>query len=129
LNKKVFVELGGFDADYYIGHWEVDYCLRAKKKGFRIIYEPEAVAKHKIPLKATPTPKRIYYLFRNKLLMLRKNPTLFEARWTVPLSFGFSLTRIFFSLAWSMPWPNTKSALAGLRDGLLDKRGKRENLL
>lgn len=129
LDKEVFVELNCFDPDYYISHWEVDYCLRAKEKGFRVLYEPTAVVKHKIPLNPESTPERIYYLFRNKLLMIRKNPTLFKFSWTIPMSFGFSLMRILFSLSWSIPWPCTKNALAGLRDGLMDKRGKRKILL
>jgi GT2 family glycosyltransferase len=127
LNKKIFMELGCFDPDYYISQWEVDYCLRAKEKGYRIIYEPKAIAKHKIPIKATPSSERIYYLFRNKLLMARKNQALFRFPGTVFLCFGLSLARIVFSLAWTIPWASTKSALAGLRDGLLQKSGKRGN--
>jgi len=127
LNKKVFMELGCFDPDYYISQWEVDYCLRAKKNGYRIIYEPAAIAKHKIPIKATPSSERIYYLFRNKLLMVRKNQAWFQHRCILPLCFGFSLARIVFSLAWSIPWTSTKSALAGLWDSLLQKSGKRGN--
>ena len=35
LKRRVFERLGGFDPEYYINHWEVDYCLRAKQNGFR----------------------------------------------------------------------------------------------
>ena len=72
LNRNIFESLGGFDPDYYINHWEVDYCLRAKNKGCRILYEPEAVARHKIPLKGTSNPERIYYLYRNKIILIKK---------------------------------------------------------
>ena len=33
IKKKVISDLKGFDRDYYTSHGEVDFCLRAKKKG------------------------------------------------------------------------------------------------
>lgn len=78
LKKSIFEELGGFDPDYYINHWEVDYCLRAKKNGYKIIYEPRAVALHKIPSMGTRNPERLYYLYRNKLLLFRKTFPFFQ---------------------------------------------------
>jgi GT2 family glycosyltransferase len=129
FNRAVFQELGCFDPEYYINHWEVDYCLRAKNNGFRIIYEPKAIAKHKIPLEGTLSPERIYYLYRNKLLLIRKIPTFFKNPSTFLFCFGLSLGRILSSFARPGKMPELKDALEGLRDGLLDKRGKKENLL
>jgi GT2 family glycosyltransferase len=127
LDRLAFEQLGRFDAAYYINHWEVDYCLRAKRKGFRIIYEPRATAKHKIPLSGTPCPDRIYYLFRNKLLLIRKNPTFFKLPSTLLLCFVFSLGRIFSYFALLGKMPEMKIALQGMLDGLLNKRGERKN--
>jgi GT2 family glycosyltransferase len=72
LHRGVFKELGGFDQDYYINHWEVDYCLRVKKKGFRILYEPRATARHKIPFNGTMSQERIYFNYRNKMILIKK---------------------------------------------------------
>lgn len=72
LNRSIFESLGGFDPDYYINHWEVDYCLRAKKKGYRILYEPRAIARHKIPPDGTLNPERLSYLYRNKVMLIKK---------------------------------------------------------
>jgi GT2 family glycosyltransferase len=126
LNREAFEHLGRFDADYYINHWEVDYCLRAKQKGFKTIYEPRATAKHKIPLIGTPDPDRIYYLYRNKLLLIRKNPTFFKLPFTLLLCSFFSLGRIFSSFALLGKMPEMKSALQGMFDGLLNKQGERK---
>jgi len=81
LRKTVFDQLGGFDPDYYINHWEVDYCLQARDQGFRIVYEPAAVAGHKILPGGTVNPERLYYLIRNKILLMKK---IFPgpSRWT-----------------------------------------------
>jgi GT2 family glycosyltransferase len=96
LNRAAFEELGRFDSDYYINHWEVDYCLRAKKKGFKIFYEPRAVAQHKIPLEGTVNPERIYYLYRNKLILIRKNRAFFKHPWTTLACIGLSLGKLVF---------------------------------
>jgi len=127
LDRAVFEDLGCFDPDYYINHWEVDYCLRARRKGFRIIYEPRATAKHKIPLAGTPSLERIYYLYRNKILLIRKNPAFFKLPFAFPFCFMLSLGRILSSFAWQGKIPEMKSALVGLYDGLADKRGEKFN--
>ena len=72
LNRGAFEKLGGFDPDYYISHWEVDYCLRAKNLGYRILYEPKAIARHKIQAGGKLIPRRIYYLYRNKIMLIKK---------------------------------------------------------
>jgi GT2 family glycosyltransferase len=127
LNRVVLGELGCFDPEYYINHWEVDYCLRAKQRGFRIIYEPQATAKHKIPLAGTPGLDRIYYLYRNKIMLIRKNPEFFKLHLAFPLCFSLSLGRILFSFSWQGKVLEMKSALLGLFDGLSNKRGEKSN--
>lgn len=123
LDRAVFKSLGGFDPDYYINHWEVDYCLRAKANGYRIIYEPRAVAKHKIPLHGTVSEERIYYLYRNKLLLIIKNSAFFGGPWVVFLCLSASLGKLPFLLFSHMNWVQIKSVLRGLCDGLRRKIG------
>jgi GT2 family glycosyltransferase len=129
LDREIFERLECLDPDYYLLHWEVDYCLRVKNNGFRVIYEPKAVAKHNIPLKGTRNPERLYYLYRNKFLLIRKIPTFFKSPWTFFFCSGFSLARLLIVLPWSLKWAEIRGGLEGLYDGLLDKRGKKENLL
>lgn len=38
IKRKVIEKIGLFDQDYYIWFEEVDYCQRAKKAGFRVVY-------------------------------------------------------------------------------------------
>jgi GT2 family glycosyltransferase len=64
--------VGGFDPQYYINHWEVDYCLHVRYEGHNIIYEPKAVAKHKIAPSGTINKVRLYYLYRNKIILIKK---------------------------------------------------------
>jgi GT2 family glycosyltransferase len=47
LRRAVWEELGGFDESYYpLWFEEVDFCRRAAARGYRLWYEPKAVAKH-----------------------------------------------------------------------------------
>ena len=44
---ELWERLGGFDKAYAPAYYEdVDYCVRARAAGFRIVYEPAAVADH-----------------------------------------------------------------------------------
>jgi len=126
LHRGVFEELGGFDPDYYINHWEVDYCLRAKSKGFRILYEPKAVARHKILPEGTLNPGRIHYLYRNKIMLIKK--TFQPARKWVALTcnFTFGLPKAIggsFMRHKGYDHAEMKAILRGIRDGWLNRTG------
>ena len=128
LDKKIFERLGCFDPDYYINHWEVDYCLRAKKHGFQIIYEPRATIRHKIPPRGSLSGERLYYLYRNKLFVIKKNAPL-PQKW---VSLGLYLL-LFFpkSLADSiirnkgLDYEEIRVILRAMIDGWLNRVGRR----
>jgi GT2 family glycosyltransferase/glycosyltransferase involved in cell wall biosynthesis len=44
--SEVFRKLGGFDEDLATAYGDVDYCLRALDKGWRVVYTPWAVLAH-----------------------------------------------------------------------------------
>jgi len=46
MRRKVIDEIGLFDENFFIWFEEVDYCLRAKKAGWQIWYNPEAEIIH-----------------------------------------------------------------------------------
>jgi GT2 family glycosyltransferase len=129
LRKETFAELKGFDPDYYINHWEVDYCLRAKRKGYRVVYEPKAVARHKIEPGGPLSEERIYYLYRNKLLLIEKS-----------FSWTHKFTAFCVFLLVSVPWGllilcfrrnhgrrKASVVLSATLDGLLGRTGKRSS--
>jgi GT2 family glycosyltransferase/SAM-dependent methyltransferase len=43
---EVFRELGGFDEGLAVAYNDVDLCLRAREKGYLIVYTPHAVLRH-----------------------------------------------------------------------------------
>jgi GT2 family glycosyltransferase len=47
IRRDVWEKLGGFDENFYpLWFEDVDFLKRAKDLGFRLYFEPEAVAKH-----------------------------------------------------------------------------------
>ncbi len=74
VRKKVFEKLDGFDVNFFAHQGEIDFCWRAKNKGYQIKYNGlstiyhlgGATLQHGSPLK-------VYLNFRNSLFMLIKN--------------------------------------------------------
>jgi N-acetylglucosaminyl-diphospho-decaprenol L-rhamnosyltransferase len=47
VRRKVWEELGGFDESFHpLWFEDVDFCRRTANRGYRLYYEPNAVAKH-----------------------------------------------------------------------------------
>lgn len=75
VKRAVLEEIGPLDERFYPAYFEdVDWCWRARRAGWRVRYEPRAVAWHD---EASSTrhhwPSKHYYHYRNKLLFLLKH--------------------------------------------------------
>jgi GT2 family glycosyltransferase len=46
VSRRAFEELDGFDESLRVAFNDVDYCLRALKAGYRVIYTPYATLVH-----------------------------------------------------------------------------------
>lgn len=74
VRKKVFQELGGFDADYFAHQEEVDFCWRAKNHGHKILYVGSSKIYHLGgSTLSNMNPKKTYLNFRNSLFSITKN--------------------------------------------------------
>lgn len=47
VRKKLFMDLKGFDEDFFMYVEDADFCFRAKEKGFKNIFTPDYVVQHK----------------------------------------------------------------------------------
>ncbi len=66
IRRNVWLELGGFDEGFYpLWFEDVDFCRRAVDRGYRLYYEPNAVAKHTgaHSISALPVEKRRFYWY------------------------------------------------------------------
>ncbi len=48
IKRKVFEKIGFFDEKYFLYFEDVDFCLRAKRAGFKIALDPKVIIFHKL---------------------------------------------------------------------------------
>ncbi len=46
MKRELFFELGGFPEEYLNGYEDIELCLKARKAGYKIIYNPRSVLYH-----------------------------------------------------------------------------------
>ncbi len=77
FDREKFLELGGFDFIYHPLYWEdIDLCYRAHKRGWPVIYAPEAIMyhKHQATVAQDAGRRRIRLITaRNSYIFLYKN--------------------------------------------------------
>lgn len=66
--RDLLLELGGFDARYFMYLEDTDLSLRARSRGYRVLCAADAVVTHHYRLGMTPA--KFEYLERNRLLTL-----------------------------------------------------------
>lgn len=77
VDRKKYLELGGMDALYSPAYWEdIDLCWQARKKGWKILFEKEAVVYHNhetTNISVFGKTKIKLYAYRNQILFVWKN--------------------------------------------------------
>jgi GT2 family glycosyltransferase len=75
LRLSVLREVGFFDRDFFLICEELDLCTRIRKRGFEILFVPEAKLWHKLSAAFDGNFSAVYcyYFFRNSLLYVWKN--------------------------------------------------------
>lgn len=71
VRAEVFRQIGMLDPDFFLNWEDAEFCLRAKKAGWRIIVAPAALVRHKVS-RATAGKLATYFGQRNRLLFARK---------------------------------------------------------
>lgn len=73
IDMRVYQAIGGLNEKLFMYLDDIEYCLRVKKNGFKILYEPKAVLWHDLGSGATFVQRPAYYLYfslRNKPLVV-----------------------------------------------------------
>ena len=126
FRKDVFMEVGGFDPDYFTMHWEIDFCTRIRRYSYKIYYQPEAVVKHKVSLTIYKR-SGLYYLYRNKVMFIRKNSPFFLKLLSLFLCLVLLPPKVFVeSLIYHRGFnrEETKIILKSIVDGFLGIKGR-----
>jgi GT2 family glycosyltransferase len=71
IRRDLFVDIGGFDSDFFLYMEDTDLSWRARLAGYTCLYVPGAVVRHDYHLRFGP--HKTFYQERNRYLMLLKN--------------------------------------------------------
>jgi GT2 family glycosyltransferase len=120
LMPKGIVEcVGGFDHGYFSYVEDVEWSIRSRRAGFRIVLCPTAKLWHDVSVTGKKRPAMMrYYLTRNHLWTLRRYASLLQFACVLLLLPLRSLWRIF-RLARAHDAESIAAELRGLKDGLL----------
>jgi len=78
VKREVIKKIGPMNEDYFLYYEDADWCLRARKRGFKCVLVPKAKIWHKCSRSAQEgSPSYIYYHSRNGLMLARYNGSLF----------------------------------------------------
>ncbi len=119
LSKELIEEIGFFDEDFFHYWEETDWNLRARKRGWRIVYSSKAKVWHKLSsTSGYKSPFSDYYFTRNSLILTKKH-------------FPYFLPVVFISNFYKFPvrilkgkWKNLKAVALGMIDFIKGKKGK-----
>jgi GT2 family glycosyltransferase len=80
VKRKVVDQIGLFDPSFFFSFEDLDFCRRAKRAGFKIIYYPKAIAWHKegSTIDKMGFRKKALELYKAKFYYLFKNCTLLQ---------------------------------------------------
>ncbi len=110
IRRALFAEMGGFHEGYFPGFYEdTELCFRLRQRGLRVRYLPATRVVH---LESPSMGRRgIYWLHRNRMLFLARNPTAGDGRTTeMRWLYDAHLRPLMRALLGAHPWK--------LRDGL-----------
>lgn len=80
FRREVCDAIGLLDGSYFAYLEDADFCVRARRAGFPVMYQPAAVIYHKVSTTSSwDSPLYLYFNLRNKILFLRKNSS--PRRW------------------------------------------------
>ena len=129
IDASLLAQVGLFESELFIDSVDHEWCWRAKSKGFDIAINEHVVMKHQLGdargsflglQYKIGSPNRLYYQFRNILILARRGyvPTYWKFRNLLAMPLKF----IIFSIKGPERRKRIKFMLKGLYDGVLIKK-------
>jgi len=85
VNAELYHKVGGLDPEFYAHMEEVDLCWRLKNAGYKIGYIGGSTVFHVGgSVISYGSPQKLYYNFRNNLILLLKNERASKLLWLFP---------------------------------------------
>lgn len=128
VKRSVIEQIGLLDDRLFIYYEETDWCVRAKRAGWRIVYVPQSKIWHRVSAAmGTASPATEYYMSRNVLLFLWKH----LSGWPRYRAIAWNILRSLLAAgAYTVKshngtrLPRRNARVLALRDALLGRWGK-----
>jgi len=124
FRREALERIGLLDEDFFAYQEEVEWCLRARRLGWRVVYAPEARVLHAGQgTSRDPRALRIrkYFAARNAVLLARRHANFAErAKLAAFVAAALPLELLWHALRGTGGEVGWK--IAGVRDGLLGRR-------
>jgi GT2 family glycosyltransferase len=117
IKRNVIRDIGLLNTKYFMYWEETDWCVRAREKGYNVIYVPKARIWHKIS--ASSNLKYIYYINRNMLWFLKKHASMREYIYFIIYFFGYKMWSSYGIFYYLNNRKNLILYCRGIRDGFL----------
>ena len=119
VRREALEAVGPLDASLFIFYEELDWSVRIRQAGFKIVYVPGSVVFHKESMTTGKvSPFRTYYMTRNRTLFMRRHASPLQkavfVSWLLLGSTPLNATRHIRGRRRDL----LKASLEGLRDGL-----------
>jgi len=127
IKRAVIEQVGPLDDRFFAYYEEAEWCVRARRAGFKVIHVPQAKVWHKIPLDARDNSSFAhYYMTRNRLLFLKATGAGCGA-WLQTLVADFMRTLISWSVKaqWQHKRSQRSAMLQAIADALRGRWGQR----
>jgi len=126
IPKRIVQEVGGFDPSYFAYVEDIDWSLRCRRAGFRLVLCPSAKLWHGVSASGKKKLATMRYLLtRNHLWTLRRYASPWQlccALLLLPLRSMWRIAKI----SWAHDWECIPAEFRGLKDGLLTRPPKGE---
>jgi len=75
VKSEVVKKIGIFDKEYFNYAEDADFCFRAKREGYKVVFVPSSKVWHKVArsMKGNFSPFYLYFQSKNRLLLVKKN--------------------------------------------------------
>lgn len=80
IRGRAIEKSGMFDEDYFLYLEDVDFCLRIKEKGYRIVFIPDMILRHKgsASVGGHGSQTAIFYNTKNRFILWKKHLSISE---------------------------------------------------
>lgn len=118
--KQVFSDVGLFDDAFFAYLEDLDWCIRAKQKGFKLLCIPDSLVYHKHSKSTKGSYVKSYLIIRNSIYFSRKHYSGLRKYLFISNSIliGFFANAVKYRNIASL-----RNYLKGVRDGLSGKTG------